>query len=82
MKALKKQTDSSEKDIKSAIAVAKQLGPGHTVVTMLCDRADRYATKLYNEEFLNSVGLPVPEWVENISVKSKKFQEILQSALE
>ena len=43
--------------------VAKELGPGHTIVTVLCDRADRYATKLYNSDFLNSRGLPVPKWV-------------------
>jgi cysteine synthase len=47
-------------NVAGAIKVAQELGPGHTIVTVLCDRADRYATKLYNREFLNSRGLPVP----------------------
>ena len=48
-------------NVAGAIRVAKELGPGHTIVTVLCDRADRYATKLYNSDFLNSRGLPVPK---------------------
>ena len=50
-------------NVAGAIRVAKELGPGHTIVTVLCDRADRYATKLYNSDFLNSRGLPVPKWI-------------------
>jgi cysteine synthase len=73
---------SAAVNVTGAIEVAKQLGPGHVVVTMLCDRADRYATKLYNKEFLNSVGLPVPKWIEYTEEKTEMFQDILQMALE
>ena len=44
--------------------VARALGPGHTVVTMLCDLADRYASKLYNPPFLRGEGLPSAPWLE------------------
>jgi hypothetical protein len=43
--------------------VARGLGPGHRVVTMLCDVAGRYSQKLYNPEFLRSKGLPAPPWL-------------------
>ena len=65
-----------------AMQVAERLGPGHTIVTVLCDRADRYATKLYNEEFLRSKELPVPAWVDSTEPKSKKLQSALKIALE
>ena len=51
-------------NIAGAMAVARQLGPGHTVVTMLCDYGTRYQSKLFNPEFLRSKGLPVPAWME------------------
>jgi cysteine synthase A len=51
-------------NIAGAIAVARQLGPGHTVVTVLCDYGTRYQSKLFNPEFLHSKGLPVPAWME------------------
>jgi len=50
-------------NVAAAIAVAKQMGPGHTVVTMLCDGAARYASKLFNVEFLRERNLPVPPWM-------------------
>jgi cysteine synthase A len=40
------------------------LGPGHTIVTILCDYGNRYQSKLYNPEFLRGKGLPVPSWME------------------
>ncbi|MDE8347743.1 MAG: cysteine synthase A, partial [Acidocella sp.] len=46
-----------------AIRVAKRLGPGHTVVTILCDGGARYASKLFNVPFLREKGLPVPGWM-------------------
>lgn len=52
-------------NIAGAIAMAKELGPGHTIVTILCDYGNRYQSKLYNPEFLRSKGLPVPSWLEN-----------------
>jgi len=51
-------------NVAGAIRMAKQMGPGHTIVTVLCDYGTRYSSKLFNPEFLRSKGLPVPEWVE------------------
>ena len=48
----------------AAVRVARSLGPGHTVVTILCDGGSRYQSKLFNPDFLRSKGLPVPEWME------------------
>jgi cysteine synthase A len=54
---------SSGINIASAVRVAKQLGPGHTVVTILADGGSRYQSKLFNPEFLRSKNLPVPSWL-------------------
>lgn len=51
-------------NVAGAIAVARQLGPGHTIVTVLCDYGTRYQSKLFNPEFLRAKGLPVPAWLE------------------
>ena len=50
--------------IAGAIRLAKQMGPGHTIVTILCDYGTRYQSKLFNPEFLRSKNLPVPGWLE------------------
>ena len=50
-------------NVAGAIRLAKQIGPGHTIVTMLCDYGSRYASKLFNPEFLREKGLPVPKWL-------------------
>jgi cysteine synthase A len=50
-------------NIAAAIRVARDLGPGHTVVTILCDGGSRYQSKLFNPEFLRGKGLPVPGWL-------------------
>lgn len=50
-------------NVAGAIRLAKQLGPGHTIVTLLCDGGQRYASKLFNPEFLRSKGLTVPDWL-------------------
>ena len=50
-------------NIAAAIRIAKRLGPGHTVVTILCDGGARYASKLFNMPFLREKGLPVPGWL-------------------
>ncbi len=52
-------------NIAGAIRMAKEMGPGHTIVTVLCDYGSRYQTKLFNPEFLRSKELPVPGWLEN-----------------
>lgn len=51
-------------NIAGAIALAKTLGPGKTIVTLLCDSGARYAGKLFNPEFLRARGLPVPPWTD------------------
>src|SRR5271165_1458402 len=50
-------------NVAAAIRVARDLGPGHTVVTVLCDGGARYQSKLFNPEFLRSKNLPVPSWM-------------------
>ncbi|MFC4348407.1 cysteine synthase A [Kordiimonas lipolytica] len=50
-------------NVAGAIRLAKQMGPGHTIVTLLCDSGLRYQSKLFNPEFLKSKNLPVPEWL-------------------
>ena len=54
---------SSGINIAAAVRVAKSLGPGHTVVTVLCDGGSRYQSKLFNPAFLRSKDLPVPPWM-------------------
>ena len=46
-----------------AIRLARDLGPGHTIVTILCDYGNRYQSKLFNPDFLTSKGLPIPAWM-------------------
>jgi cysteine synthase A len=50
-------------NIAGAIRLAKDLGPGHTIVTILADFGTRYQSKLFNPEFLRSKGLPAPDWL-------------------
>ena len=54
---------SSGINISGAIKLAKQLGPGKTIVTILCDNGKRYASKIFNKEFLKSKNLPIPKWL-------------------
>jgi cysteine synthase A len=54
---------SSGINIAAAVRVAKKLGPGHTVVTILADGGSRYQSKLFNPEFLHSKNLPTPSWL-------------------
>ena len=55
---------SSGVNVAGAIHLAKEIGPGHTIVTVLCDGAHRYASKIFNVEFLKEKGLPFPEWLD------------------
>ena len=55
---------SSGVNVAGAIRLAKHLGPGHTVATILCDSGARYASKLFDPAFLRGKGLPVPPWLE------------------
>ena len=52
-------------NIAGAVRLAKDLGPGHTIVTILCDYGNRYQSKLFNPEFLRSKDLPVPPWMDD-----------------
>src|SRR4051795_10673963 len=54
---------SSGINVAGAMKVARELGPGHTIVTVLCDFGTRYQSKLFNPEFLREKGLPVPDWL-------------------
>jgi cysteine synthase A len=54
---------SSALNIAGAVRLAQELGPGHTIVTILCDYGNRYQSKLFNPVFLENKGLPVPEWL-------------------
>ena len=54
---------SSGVNVAGAVRLARDLGPGHTIVTILCDLGYRYQSKLYNPTFLAEKGLPVPPWL-------------------
>jgi cysteine synthase len=55
---------SSGINVAGAIRMARVMGPGHTIVTVLCDYGNRYQSKLFNPEFLRAKGLPVPGWLD------------------
>ena len=55
---------SSGVNIAGAMRMAREMGPGHTIVTVLCDHGQRYMSKLYNPAFLKEKGLPVPAWLD------------------
>ena len=50
-------------NIAGAIRLGKELGPGNTIITILCDKSDRYNSKLFNKSFLQEKGLPIPNWI-------------------
>ena len=54
---------SSGINIAGAIKLAKEMGPGKTIVTILCDHGKRYASKIFNKDFLKSKNLPIPKWL-------------------
>lgn len=60
---------SSGLNVAGAIRLAKELGPGKTIVTILCDSGLRYQSRLFNPAFLRRKGLPVPDWLEAISAE-------------
>ncbi|MGH6906534.1 MAG: cysteine synthase A, partial [Aestuariivirga sp.] len=63
-------------NVAGAIRMAKQMGPGHTIVTVLCDYGTRYASKLFNPVFLREKNLPVPSWLETSASLPKVFEEV------
>lgn len=56
-------------NIAGAVRMAREMGPGNTIVTILCDYGSRYQSKLFNPAFLREKGLPVPAWLEGVSRK-------------
>src|SRR6185437_15664286 len=62
-------------NIAGAIRLARQLGPGHTVVTILADSGNRYQSKLFNPDFMRGKKLPVPEWLERRSMIDVPFEK-------
>lgn len=67
---------SSGINVAGAMALARELGPGHTIVTVLCDGGARYASKLYNPTFLRSKNLTVPKWLD----APRKFRPPFEAA--
>ena len=65
---------SSGINVAGAIRLAKQLGPGKTIVTILADSGNRYLSKLFNPDFMRSKNLPVPEWLERRSKIDVPFE--------
>lgn len=63
-------------NIAGAIRLARELGPGHTIVTILCDYGTRYQSKLFNPEFLREKQLPVPGWMELKSTIPVPFEKV------
>lgn len=67
---------SSGINIAGAVRLARELGPGKTIVTILCDYGNRYQSKLFNPDFLRSKNLPVPHWLE--AQPSVDWQSVLE----
>ena len=67
---------SSGINVAGAIRLANELGPGHTIVTVLADYGTRYQSKLFNPDFLRSKGLPVPDWMERRSSMKIPFEPV------
>jgi len=67
---------SSGVNVAGAIRLAKELGPGKTIVTMLCDPATRYQSRLFNADFLRSKNLPLPPWLETPARIEPPFEDV------
>ena len=67
---------SSGINIAGAMRLAEEMGPGHTIVTILCDYGSRYQSKLFNPDFMRSKNLPVPKWLEKKSAITVPFETV------
>jgi len=67
---------STGNNVAGAIRLARQLGPGKTIVTVLCDSGNRYQSKLFNPDFMRSKNLPVPQWLERRSKIDVPFEKV------
>jgi len=65
---------SSGVNVAGAVRLARDLGPGHTIVTILCDYGTRYQSKMFNPHFLREKGLPVPYWLEERAALPEVFE--------
>jgi cysteine synthase A len=63
-------------NVAGAIRLAKEMGPGHTIVTILADYGTRYQSKLFNPDFLRQKGLPVPNWLERRSSVKVPYEKV------
>jgi cysteine synthase A len=63
-------------NIAGAIRLARDLGPGHTIVTILCDYGTRYQSKLFNPEFLRTKNLPIPDWMDRTPQIDVPFEKV------
>jgi len=63
-------------NLAGAIRLARELGPGHTIVTLLCDYGNRYASKLFNPTFLREKNLPVPQWLDQQPHIQVPYEEV------
>jgi cysteine synthase A len=61
-------------NVAGAIRLARDMGPGHTIVTILCDYGNRYQSKLFNPDFLAAKGLPIPEWMARKSIIKPPYE--------
>ncbi|MEM8550808.1 MAG: cysteine synthase A [Pseudomonadota bacterium] len=62
-------------NVAGAIRMARDMGPGHTIVTILCDYGHRYASKIFNPAFMREKGLPAPDWMDTGTSVSPPFQD-------
>jgi cysteine synthase len=67
---------SSGINVAGAVRLARELGPGHVIVTVLCDYGTRYQSKLFNPAFLREKKLPVPDWMERKSAISVPYERV------
>ena len=67
---------SSAINIAGAVRMARDLGPGHTIVTILCDYGTRYQAKLFDPEFLRSKDIPVPAWMSEEADFDIPFEDV------
>ena len=67
---------SSGINIAGAMRLARELGPGHTIVTILCDYGTRYQSKLFNPEFLRAKNLPTPEWMDRTPQFDVPYEQV------
>ncbi len=67
---------SSGVNVAGAIRLARDLGPGHTIVTILCDYGTRYQSKMFNPDFLRAKGLPVPSWLTRTADLPDVFEDV------